>query len=89
MSAAEVERKVRQLDNDVQEIYVLLHQISATQSRHGNRLDSIDGRLEGIDGRLDSIDGRLEGIDGRLDSIDGRLEGIDGRLRASMAGSTG
>ena len=56
MTPGEIERKVRQLDNDVQEIHVLLHAISATQSRHGNRLDSMDGRLDSVDGRL----GRLE-----------------------------
>jgi len=76
MTPGEIERKVRQLDNDVQEIYVLLHGISATQTRHGNRLDRIDGRLDGIDSRLDGIDSRLDGIDGRLDGIGGQVSGL-------------
>lgn len=69
MTPGEIERKVRQLDNDVQEIYVLLHAISATQSRHGNRLDGIEGRLDGIDGRLDGIDGRLDGLATQLGGL--------------------
>ncbi len=83
-----LERKVRQLDNDVQSIYELLSAIQGVQLRQTNRLDEIDRsieatavRLDGIDARLDGIDGRLDGIDGRLDGIDGRLDGIDGQLR--------
>jgi hypothetical protein len=40
-SPAEIERKVRQLDNDVQSIYELLATIDATQKRQGNRLNEI------------------------------------------------
>lgn len=40
-SSAEIERKVRQLDNDVQSLYELLGRIEATQRRQGNRLDEI------------------------------------------------
>ncbi|CAN5587922.1 hypothetical protein BH11ACT8_BH11ACT8_08520 [soil metagenome] len=80
MTPGEIERKVRQLDNDVQEIYVLLHGISATQSRHSNRLDSIDGRLDSIDGRLDSIGGRLDGIDGQLGGLTSSMAEVLRRL---------
>lgn len=45
---AGIERKVRQLDNDVQSIYEFLAGISATQNRHGNRLDEIDQKLDRI-----------------------------------------
>jgi hypothetical protein len=38
---AEVERKVRQLDNDVQSIYEMLATIEATQKRQSNRLNEI------------------------------------------------
>ncbi|WP_156893658.1 hypothetical protein [Actinokineospora enzanensis] len=40
-SPAELERKVRQLDNDVQSIYEMLATIEATQRRQGNRLSEI------------------------------------------------
>jgi hypothetical protein len=36
-----VERKVRQLDNDVQAIYEMIATVEATQRRHGNRLEEI------------------------------------------------
>ncbi len=69
MSPGEIERKVRQLDNDVQAIYVLLHEISATQTRHGNRLDTMDGRLDSMDARLDSMDARLDRLDTKVDAL--------------------
>ena len=73
MATPEIERKVRQLDHDVQAIYEMLASIEATQRRQTNRLDGIDGRLDGIDGRLDGIDGRLDGMDTKLDEILRRL----------------
>ena len=69
MTPAELERKVSRLDNDVQAIYELLATISATQKRHGNRLDEFDTRFDGIDSRFNAADKRFDGIDGRLDEI--------------------
>ena len=40
-SPREIERKVRQLDNDIQAIYDLLAAVEATQKRHENRLNEI------------------------------------------------
>jgi hypothetical protein len=54
-SPSDVERKVRQLDNDVQSIYELLSTIQATQRRHGNRLDEIAAAQAGQDTKLDTI----------------------------------
>jgi hypothetical protein len=80
MPPAELERKVRRLDNDVQAIYELLATISATQNRHGNRLDELDARFDGIDRRLDAHDKRFDGIDARLDGHDKRFDGMDAKL---------
>ena len=69
MTPGELERKVRQVDNDVQAIYEMLAGISAHQARQGNRLDSIDGRLDSLDGRLDSLDARLGDMGSKLDQL--------------------
>ncbi|WP_028925953.1 hypothetical protein [Pseudonocardia acaciae] len=42
----ELDRKVRQLDNDVQAIYVMLADISATQRRQGMRMEEIAGKQD-------------------------------------------
>ena len=82
MTPAEIERKVRRLDNDVQAIYELLATISATQTRHGNRLDELDARFDGVDQRLDGINQRLDGHDKRFDAVDGKLDEVLTLLRA-------
>jgi hypothetical protein len=51
----EVERKVRQLDNDVQSIYELLATIEATQKRQANRLNEIATAQTEHGDKLDAI----------------------------------
>ena len=79
----QIERKVRQLDNDVQSIYDILTGISGTQLRQGNRLEEIDTRLGELDtrltGRLDELDTRLTS---RLDVVDVKLGELDTKLGA-------
>ncbi len=65
----EVERKIRQLDNDVQSIYEMLATIAGTQNRHGNRLKEISGQVDHLGTRIDVIDTRLDSIDGKLDLV--------------------
>ncbi|ONI92649.1 hypothetical protein ALI22I_02575 [Saccharothrix sp. ALI-22-I] len=60
-SPAEVERKVRQLDNDVQSIYEMLATIEATQKRQGNRLAEIAGAQAEHGAKLDTILALLRG----------------------------
>ena len=88
-----VERRVRQLDADVQDIYLMLSQIAGTQLRQGNRLEEIDlsvgvlsGRIDGIDTRLDGIDARLDGIDARLGTMEGKLDTVIDLLGSGPAG---
>jgi len=76
MTSPALERKIRQLDNDVQSIYEMLSSISGTQLRHGNRFDEIDQRLESMDGRLGNVEGRLGNVEGRLGSVDGKIDTV-------------
>jgi chromosome segregation ATPase len=89
MTAPELSRKVRQLDNDVQSIYELLTEISTTQVRHGNRLDELGGQLSSIAGtqlrhgnRLDELADKLDGHDQRFDAHDQRFDAHDQRFDA-------
>ncbi|UUZ60594.1 hypothetical protein [Nocardioides sp. B-3] len=87
MTPAQIERKVRQLDNDVQSIYDLLgtisasqHNMAATLARRGNRLDELAAALEVHDQRFDGVDQRFDGVDQRFDGVDQRFDGIDAKL---------
>ncbi len=64
---APLERKVQQLDNDVQAIYEMLARIEATQRRHTNRFDELDGRIDGLEPRLDRVESKLDEVLRRLD----------------------
>jgi len=61
MSPVELERKVRQLDNDVQSIYELLNSISSTQQRHTNRLGELAAKVDAVDEKLDAVLALLRG----------------------------
>jgi hypothetical protein len=78
MTPAEVERKVRQLDNDVQSIYELLNGITTTQMRHTNRFNEL---AEQVDRKFDSTDQRLDAIDQRLDAMEPKLDTVLDLLR--------
>ena len=94
MTSTELERKVRQLDSDVHEIYSMLDKISVTQGQHSEALAGAADSLARVHGtqarhgnRLSEIDGHLEGIDSALTEMratqarqGNRLDGIDGRL---------
>ena len=45
-------------------------------------MDTIDGRMDAIDGKMATIDGRMDAIDGKMDAIDGKMATIDGRMDA-------
>lgn len=68
-SLAELQRKVRQNDNDIQAIYGMLHDIAVTQKRHGNRLDEFEERFDRVDNKLDAQDVKLQQI---LDLLNNR-----------------
>jgi polyhydroxyalkanoate synthesis regulator phasin len=86
MSSPALERKVRQLDNDVQSIYEMLSTISGTQLRQGNRLEEIDQRLESVESKVDALDGKVDVLAGRVNAVDGKLDSVLELLRGG-AGS--
>lgn len=73
MNPVELERKVRQVDNDVQSIYVMLAGIQGTQERHTNRLNELAARLDVVNdelgARIDGVEARLAGVESRLDEV--------------------
>ena len=91
MNPVELERKVRQVDNDVQSRYVMLAGIQGTQERHTNRLNELAARLDvvheelgsridGVESRLGGVENRLGGVENRLDTVGGRLDGVESKL---------
>ncbi len=71
-SPAELERKVRQLDNDFRSIYEMLATIEATQKRQGNRLAEIADAQAEHGAKLDAILELLRGQAARVEPASGR-----------------
>ncbi len=69
MGPVEVERKMRQLDDDVQSIYTMLSAIHGTQERHTNRLGELAVRRDSLDTGLDNVETKLGSVDTRLDAV--------------------
>jgi len=62
MGPVEIERKVRQLDNDVQSIYTMLSAIQGTQERHTNRLGELAVKVDNLDTKLDTLDTKVDTV---------------------------
>jgi chromosome segregation ATPase len=84
MSPVDLERKVRQLDNDVQSIYELLNKISTTQQRQGNRITELTELVAGHDARFDAVDARFDRIEASLDTRFDAVETRFDRIEASL-----
>lgn len=94
MVAPDVNRKVRQLDSDVQAIYGLLEGITENQQKHSTALADLSVAVTGIRAtqqrqynRLDELDAHVEGLDAGLTEVratqsrhGNRLDEFDGRF---------
>ena len=49
--------------------------ISATQARHGNRLDELDTKVDAVDNKVDAVDKKLDAVDKKLDTVIGMIRG--------------
>ena len=68
-----MDRKVRQLDNDVQSIYELLAAIQGTQLRQINRLDELDAGLTEVKTELGTVRTDLGTVKTDVGSLRGEL----------------
>ena len=73
MSPADTERKIQQLDGDVQSIYEMLGAIDGTLRRQHNRLEEIAADLSKLDAKIDgvhdSLGTRIDGLDAKIDKV--------------------
>jgi chaperonin cofactor prefoldin len=96
MGPVEIERKVRQLDNDVQSIYTMLSAIQGTQERHTNRLgelavkvDSLDTKVDNLDTKVDNLEHKVDSLSVHMDSLDTKVDSLEGKIDTALALLTG
>ena len=76
MGPVEIERRVRQLDNDVQSIYTMLSAIQGTQERHTNRLGELAVKVDSLDVKVDTLDSKVDTLDAKVDTLDSKLSDV-------------
>jgi outer membrane murein-binding lipoprotein Lpp len=73
LTPGELQRKVRQLDNDMQATYSMLADITATQKRMGTRLDSLEEKVDALDtkftSKIDHLETRFDGLETKVDAL--------------------
>ncbi len=85
MGPVEVERKVRQLDNDVQSIYTMLSAIQGTQERHTNRLGELAVKVDSLDTKIDTLGARVDSLDTKIDTLATRVDSLDTKIDTVLA----
>ncbi|NYF99352.1 DUF7310 family coiled-coil domain-containing protein [Janibacter cremeus] len=87
MTAIDLERKVRQHDNDISAVYTMIADIQNTQRRHTNRFDeltedvgSLDGRMSSLEKRTSSLEAKVDSLTGKVESLEGKVNSVDGKL---------
>lgn len=59
---------------------LLLHELKAQSTLHGEGLNRLDARVERLDTRVERLDTRVERLDTRVERLEGRVEHLDGRV---------
>ncbi len=80
MGPVEIERKLRQLDNDVQSIYTMLSAIQGTQERHTNRLGELAVKVDSLDGKVDTLGAKVESLDTKIDTLATSVDSLDTKI---------
>jgi len=80
LTPGELQRKVRQLDNDMQATYSMLADITATQKRMGTRLDSLEEKVDALDtkftSKIDHLETRFDGLETRFDGLETKVDSL-------------
>ncbi len=73
MGPVEIERKVRQHDNDITEIYQMLAHIQGVQGRHTMRLGELGAALGIVDSKVDAVTQKVDRLETKVDELDTKM----------------
>ena len=97
MTEPDLDRRVRQLGNDVDAIYDILrdiqNEVRSTAARSDRMFEGVDakfsvldakftGMFEGVDARFDALDAKFSG---KFDSVDAKFDSVDAKLDLVLA----
>ena len=77
MTAIDLERKVRQHDNDISAVYTMIADIQNTQRRHTNRFDELTEDVGALDGRMSSVEKGMSSLETRMSSLEKGMSSLE------------
>lgn len=87
MTATDLDRKVRQHENDISATYTMIADIQNTQRRHTNRFNeltedvgALDGRMSALETRMSSMETRMSSMETRMSSLEGKVDSLEGKV---------
>lgn len=80
MTATDLERKVRQHDNDISAVYTMIADIQNTQRRHTNRFNELTEDVAGLSERMTSLETGVTSVDTRMTSLEAGVTSLDTRM---------
>jgi chromosome segregation ATPase len=94
MDTAEVQRRMSQLDNDMRETLMIVHDIEDTQRTHGQQLARVNGVLDEHSRTLEEHSRRLDEhsrilnehgealqtLNAKVDGLDAKVDGLDAKV---------
>ncbi|MGI9157636.1 MAG: hypothetical protein ACR2FG_13560 [Marmoricola sp.] len=80
MGPADIERKLRQHDSEIIELYTKLDAIQATVEQHDRRFDQVDRRFDQVDQKFDQVDRRFDQVDQKFGQVTEKVSQLDGKV---------
>ena len=74
MGPVEIERRVRQHDNDITEISQMLADIQGVQGRHTMRLGELGAALGIVDSKVDGLDSKVDALDTKACGLEQKVD---------------
>lgn len=65
----DLERRVRQHDNDISAIDTMIADIQNTQRRHSNRFEELQEDMGTLLQRMEGLEGRMDRLESNVDQI--------------------
>ncbi len=76
----QLDRKVRQLDNDVASIYEILARIELKQGRHDNRFEEIGADLDGLKADVSGLKADVSGLKADVSGLKADVSGLTSQM---------
>jgi predicted nucleic acid-binding Zn-ribbon protein len=80
MTATDLDRKVRQHENDISATYTVIADIQNTQRRHTNRFNELTEDVGALDGRMSALETRMSSMETRMSSLEGKVDSLEGKV---------